>query len=104
MESELNIKENNNSNIILLKNKNPNFRNQKILIDNYSYFKNPSFYGPYNEYNPCSCFDLYTLNGVNDSIYIAYSKGRTLIISKYNYIPKELNEINIIENKEEIIK
>ena len=43
MESELNIKENNNSNIILLKNKNPNFRNQKILIDNYSYFKNPSF-------------------------------------------------------------
>ena len=92
-------------NIFSFKNKNPNFKNQRTLTDNYSFFSHSSYSSISIDYE--SPYDIYKLNSNKNEFYIVFQSldGEGLLkINKYNFLSQKSEEILTIENENNSIK
>ena len=87
------------------KNKNPNFKNQRTLTNNYSFFSHSSYSSINIDYE--SLYDIYKLNSNKNEFYIAFQSldGEGLLkIIKYNLFNQKSEEILTLENESNSIK
>lgn len=79
---------------------NLHFNTNKIIIKDYNFAEDI-----YNERNFISSYDIYKLNSIKDSFFIAFASVKEkglLKVCKYNYIVQESEEIYEMQNEKEI--
>ena len=92
-------------NIISFKSKNPNFKNQRTLINNYSFFSHSSYSSINIDYE--SPYEIYKLNSNKNEFYTAFKSldGEGLLkINKYNFLNQKSEEILTMETEANSLK
>ena len=92
-------------NIISFKSKNPNFKNQRTLFNNYSFFSHSSYSSINIDYE--SPYEIYKLNSIKNEFYTAFKSldGEGLLkINKYNFLNQKSEEILTMETEANSLK
>jgi hypothetical protein len=87
-------------NILSFNSKNPNFKNQRTLTDNYSFFSHSSYSSINIDYE--SPYEIYKLNSIKNEFYTAFQSldGEGLLkINKYNFLNQKSEVILTMENE-----